>query len=143
MSNNENATDTDRRVMHIRYKESDEQRAREVLQAMDRGEGDSVEPFFEVTYHQMEDFERAIRPKNLQLLRAIAEYEPESIRETARVVERDVRQVHTNLEELDELHLIEFETAGNSKQPRVWYNEIEVHYPLTSDAVDDQREAPA
>lgn len=136
-----NETDTDagsdRRVLHIRYKERDEDRLREVVQAMDRGEADSVEPFYEVTFHEVEDFHRVTRPKNLQLLRAVAQYEPASIRETARIVERDVHQVHTNLEELAELHLIEFETEGNAKSPRVWYDDIEVHFSLTDETADD------
>lgn len=60
-----------------------------------------------------------------------AQHEPESIRETARVVDRDIRQVHRNLEEFEVLHPLEFERAGRSTKPTVWYDSIEVDLPLT------------
>jgi predicted transcriptional regulator len=64
------------------------------------------------------------------LLRTIARENPAGIRETARLVERDVRQVHRNLTELEALGLIDFETDGQSKRPTVWYDTIEVDLPL-------------
>ncbi|MFC4438844.1 MULTISPECIES: toxin-antitoxin system TumE family protein [Natrialbaceae] len=50
---------------------------------------------------------------------------------TARLVDRDIRQVHRNLEEFEGLHPLEFEHAGRSKKPTVWYDSIEVDLPLT------------
>lgn len=95
------------RVMHIRFGEGNEQRVEETLKALDRGE--DPEPYFEVVFHDVDELHRVTRPKNLELLRTIARDEPESIRETARLVGRDVRQVHDNLQELENLGLIEFE----------------------------------
>ena len=61
---------------------------------------------------------------------------PESLRETTHLVDRDVRQVHRNLEELAELDLIEFESdgPGKSMRPTVWYDEVTVELPLTLEA---------
>ncbi|MDS0295410.1 hypothetical protein [Halogeometricum luteum] len=42
---------------------------------------------------------------------------PESIRETAQLVDRDYKEVHRNLKELEALGVIEFITDGNSKRP--------------------------
>lgn len=128
MENTGNTTD-DKRTMYIRFQSGDEQGALKTLRALDRG--DDPDPHFEVVYHDPEDLHRVVRPKNLELLRTIAKHEPESIRETARLVDRDVRQVHTNLEELEDLHLIEFEEVGRSKKPAVWYDSIEVDLPLS------------
>ena len=116
------------RVLHIRFRRGDDQQLRDALDALDRGE--TPEPVLEVVYHDIQDLHRVTRPKNLELLRAIVREEPTSIRETARLVERDVRQVHRNLEELEELGLIEFEENGRSKRPTVWYDTIEVDLPL-------------
>ena len=116
------------RVLHIRFRRGDDQQLRNALDALDRGE--TPEPVLEVVYHDIQDLHRVTRPKNLELLRAIVREEPASIRETARLVERDVRQVHRNLEELEELGLIEFEANGRSKRPTVWYDTIEVDLPL-------------
>ncbi|WP_254525006.1 transcriptional regulator [Natrinema caseinilyticum] len=128
MENPGNKTDDDR-TMYIRFERGDEQATLETLRALDRG--DEPEPHFEVVYHDPDDLHRVVRPKNLELLRTIAQHDPESIRDTARLVDRDVKQVHGNLEELEALHLIEFERDGRSKRPTVWYDAIEVDLPLT------------
>ena len=127
------------RVLHIRFERSDSDRIEETLRAIDDGE--QPEPYFEVTFHDADQLHRVTRPKNLELLRTIAREGPSGIREMARLVERDVRQVHRNLTELEELGLIDFETEGQSKRPTVWYDALEVDLPLLelgeeSDAAD-------
>lgn len=126
-------TGTDRssdseRVLHIRFERSDSDRIEETLRAMDAGE--QPEPYFECTFHDSDQLHQVTRPKNLELLRTIAREKPAGIRETARLVGRDVRQVHRNLTELEELGLIDFEEEGQSKRPIVWYDTIEVDLPL-------------
>lgn len=116
------------RIMYVRFQRGDDEGFRDALRSLDRGE--SPEPHFEVVFNDFDDIHRVTRPKNLELLRAIVQHDPDSIRETARLVDRDVRQVHTNLEELEALHLIEFERNGNRKRPWVWYDAIEVDLPL-------------
>ncbi|WP_423745090.1 winged helix-turn-helix transcriptional regulator (plasmid) [Haladaptatus sp. SPP-AMP-3] len=122
---------TDPRIMHIRFQESNLDHVTETLDALDQGE--SPEPFFERVYNDVENLHRVTRPKNLELLRTIARNSPASIRETARLVGRDVRQVHDNLEELEQLGLVRFEADGRSKRPVVWYDEIAVELELNSD----------
>ena len=56
----------------------------------------------------------------------------------ASLVNRDVRQVHDNLTELEELGLIELEKEGRSKRPRVWYDSIEVDLPLLDSETDSE-----
>lgn len=118
------------RTLHVRFRESDDERLEAALDALDKGE--HPEPHFEVVYHDSADVHRVTRPKNLELLRAIVQHEPESIRETARIVGRDVRQVHRNLSELADLHLIELVKEGQSKRPHVWYDAIDIDLPLIS-----------
>jgi predicted transcriptional regulator len=75
-------------------------------------------------------------------LRAIVQHSPDSIRETARLVDRDVSQVHRNLTELEELHLVELVTDGQSKRPSVWYEAIDIDLPLvTPDVGSDEATA--
>ncbi|QSX00923.1 transcriptional regulator [Haloterrigena alkaliphila] len=139
MENTGNPTDGER-TMYVRFQRGDEDGLRDALRALDRGE--TPAPHFEVVFDDPDDIHRVTRPKNLELLRTIAQHEPESIRETARLVDRDVRQVHTNLEELAELHLIELERDGQRKRPTVWYETIEVDLPLsTPDASRDEANA--
>nr|WP_303647888.1 transcriptional regulator [Haloarchaeobius amylolyticus] len=106
----------------------------EALAALDRGE--TPDPQFEVVFHDPGDVHLVTRPKSLELLRAIVQHEPASIRETARLVDRDVSQVHRNLTELEALHLVELVDEGNAKRPVVWYDAIDIDLPLVKPAVD-------
>lgn len=137
--NGNDSTGQEGRTLHIRFRESDEERIEETLAALDRGE--TPEPFFEVVFHDPEDVHRVTRPQNLELLRAIVQHEPGSIRETARIVERDVRPVHRNLTELEELHLIELVDEGQAKRPRVWYDAIDIDIDLSNPLVSSAAEA--
>jgi predicted transcriptional regulator len=53
-----------------------------------------------------------------------------SIRETARLVDRDIKQVSENLERLDEYGVVEFVEDGRAKRPVVPYDEIDIRLPL-------------
>ncbi|WP_336001415.1 transcriptional regulator [Halorientalis halophila] len=132
-------TTTDR-TLYVRYREGAETDLRDALAALDRGE--TPDPHFEVVYDDPADVHRVTRPKNLELLRAIVQHEPASIRETARLVDRDVRQVHDNLSELASLHLIDLVDEGQAKRPAVWYDAIELDLPLAAPEVQsDQAQA--
>lgn len=68
--------------------------------------------------------DRLVRPTSLELLSTVAREEPSSIREAARLVDRDVRQVHDDLWNLG--GLVEFDRGGRSHRPLVEYERIEV-----------------
>lgn len=91
------------------------------------------EPLYEVVLQTEADVSRLLRPNNLKLIRTIARDEPASIRETARLVDRDVRQIHDALTRLEEMNLLRFETEGRAKRPVVWYDEIEVELQITDE----------
>jgi predicted transcriptional regulator len=97
--------------------------------ALDAGERPDEQ--LEVVLQREEDLARLLRPRNLTLLRTIAREAPASIRETARLVDRDVRQVHDDLTHLAEMNLLRFETDGRAKRPVVWYDDIDVELPIT------------
>lgn len=138
-TNGTDSTDTEDRTLHVRFRESDEERIETTLAALDRGE--TPVPFFEVVFHDPEDVHRVTRPQNLELLRAIVQHEPGSIRETARIVGRDVRPVHRNLSELEALHLIELVDDGQAKRPHVWYDAIDIDLDLANPVVSSAAEA--
>jgi predicted transcriptional regulator len=136
MATTGNSDKTDR-TLHIRYRTGSDDDLTDALTALDRGE--TPEPHLEVVYHDPADIHRVTRPKSLELLRAIVQHDPSSIRETARLVDRDVSQVHRNLSELVELHLVELVDDGQSKRPSVWYEAIDIDLPLlTPDVESDE-----
>jgi predicted transcriptional regulator len=113
--------------------EQTRQEARDRIRALERGE-DRDERHVLVLEDEA-DLQRLLSPANLALLRAIRENEPDSMRAAADLVERDFKEVHRNLTELEALNVIEFEADGRSKRPLVRFDEIDVEVSLTdSDA---------
>lgn len=131
--------EADDRTLHIRVQSGNDETLESTLDALDSGE--TPTPQFEVVYDDPADVHRVTRPKSLELLRAIVRHEPESIRETARLVDRDVSQVHRNLTELADLHLVELADTGNAKRPVVWYDAIDIDLPLLASSESDEATA--
>jgi len=99
-------------------RENTQQAARERLRRAEAEEEfEEQKAAFVLNFEDLDDVERLMRRSNLQLLDIVASERPESIRETARLVDRDYKEVHRNLEELESLGVIEFATEGNSKRP--------------------------
>lgn len=104
-------------------------RTRERIEAAQGGEDlDDAQPVLDVESYA--DLARLFAEANLELLAAIAANEPESMRETATLVDRDFKEVHRNLTELETLGVIELEANGRAKRPVVQYDEIEVAIDL-------------
>jgi predicted transcriptional regulator len=105
------------------------------LTAIDAGE--DIEPAnATLAVESLETFGRIFRPTNLRLLEAITTHEPDSLRELARIVERNPPDVLDNINELETYGLIELVEEGRSKRPVVWYDEINVDMPLTDSTAD-------
>jgi len=84
-----------------------------------------------------EALERVLSAKNLELVRTIATEEPESVRELARLVDRDIKNVSTALNRLEEIGLVELEDVGRAKKPTVWYDHVEIDIQVTPGDHDD------
>ena len=142
--NEKTTTDTpdpdDHKVLIIRVATPDEvfDELEERFATLDAGE--RPDPKYEVVLQREADINRLLSPNTLELLRTSARDHPESIRETARLVDRDIRQVHDTLTDLERMNLVHFEDEGRAKRPVVWYDEIDVELPITEE--NDSR-APA
>ncbi len=109
-------------TLKITFKQRNEHRdeARERLRRAEAGEsGESIEQDvrYILNFETFDDIDRLMRTSNLELIEAIVSECPESIRQTAVAVDRDYREVHRNLNELESLGVIEFETSGQRKKP--------------------------
>lgn len=101
----------------------------ERIEAAQRGE--SVEDRHILNIEKKRDVTRILSEVNLELLETISEEEPESMRATADLVDRDFKEVHGNLTELESLGLIEFEQDGRAKRPVVPYDDIQLDFDLS------------
>lgn len=92
--------------------------------AIDDGDSLGARPS-RLSFESLETFGRVFRPTNLELLEAIDEHEPDSLRELARLVDRHPPEVTENVRELVDYGLVELHDEGASKRPTVWYDAIE------------------
>lgn len=104
---------------------------RAAIQYLDAGK--SVDAPSTVSSDSYEEVSGTLTPSVLDLIEAIRREEPTSINETARVVGRDVRNVH---EELTRLGIGYFETNGRRKRPVGWFDELVVNLPFASEGGD-------
>ena len=90
------------------------------------------------------ELSRLLSPKNLELLQAVAEHDPESISEAAELVDRDYKQVHRNLSELESIGVIEFEGGGSgqAKKPLLTYDGLEIDIPFAGSSDNVGAAAP-
>jgi predicted transcriptional regulator len=109
-----------------------DQRTRNRIKAAQEGDDlEDVQP--RLNFESYDQLNRLLSPKNLELLEAISEHEPASIREAADLVDRDYKQVHRNLSELADIGVIEFEGGGSgqAKKPLLAYDGLEIDIPFT------------
>lgn len=131
-------------TLNVTVGESDslENRTRDRIEAAEAGaELDDVQPV--LNFESYADLARVLTETNLELLEAIVEHEPGSMRETAGLVGRDFKEVHRNLTDLEALDVIEFEANGRAKRPVVRYDDIEIAIDLGDGNAEDSGETQA
>lgn len=109
-------------TLRITFKQASEHReaARERLRQAEAGADSAAieqDAQFVLNFEVFDEIARLMRTANLELIEAIVAERPESIRQAATAVDRDYREVHRNLQELESLGVVEFEQDGRSKRP--------------------------
>lgn len=110
-----------------------DQRTQRRIEAVQEGnELEDTQPV--LNFDTYAELSRLLSSKNLELLEAISAHEPESIRHAAELVDRDYKQVHRNLSELEDVGVIEFEGGGpgKAKKPILAYDALEIDIPFAS-----------
>ena len=87
--------------------------------------GEPVEPTIGVG--SIGELTALLSPKRMELLRHVAEHPGLSVRALAAALERDYKNVHTDVAELEERHLLERDENGRVRAP---YDEIVIRAPL-------------
>jgi predicted transcriptional regulator len=137
-------------TLTVTFGQADEHRdaARERLrkaEAGDRSESIEQDAQFILNFEDFAEIEQLMRTSNLTLLRVIVNEQPASIRQTAEIVDRDYKEVHRNLKELESLGIIEFEVDGASKKPvlRGGADTIDFSFSIDQSTVGDPPGASA
>src|SRR6056297_2889059 len=110
------------------------------IKALEQDDAEDTPPTLSFTSY--DDLMETLTPRVLDLIEAIRQDEPSSINETARVVDRDVKNVHEELSRLAQLGIIFFEEEGQSKRPVVWFDELVIDLWFDPEAKDTAAAAP-
>jgi len=110
------------------------------IEALERG--DAVDSTPTLSFTSYDDLMATLTPRVLDLIEAIRRDEPASINETARVVDRDVKNVHEELSRLTQLGIIFFEEDGQRKRPVVWFDDLVITLSFDQAAGDTATAAP-
>jgi predicted transcriptional regulator len=136
-------------TLHITVGDREQRRqdALQFVQDVAAGNLDEQDAKATLQFGTYNDFVDSLTPLRLELIRAIAAEAPASMREAARLVERDVSDVHSDLKQLETLGILTLEEGGPSGaiQPVVPFDRIEVHidYPLIESGDADDTSASA
>lgn len=131
-SNDSDADEPRTLTVRVGQAERTRQEALDRVCAAERGEG--VAERHVLDFEDEADLARLVSETNLELLRAIAEEDPESMRQVEETVGRDHKEVHRNLTELEALGVVEFVEEGRAKRPIVRFDELEITIPIRRDA---------
>ena len=105
----------------------------EAIRTLKRGE--SITQPTTITFPNEHLLAETFNERTYRLLNVIRAKAPASIRQTARLVERDKKNVHEELTTLEALGVIRFEQDGKSKRPVFPYDDLIIR-PFTGVAED-------
>lgn len=86
-----------------------------------------------VSFSDPERIARILTGKRLELLKAVMEEEPESMRALARLVDRNPKEVNDDVHLFEEYGIISLEQDGRAKRPVVPYDKLEFAVTLELD----------
>lgn len=96
-------------------------------EAIERGE--KVKRERGLYFESIEGFRKALTPKRLELLHLIKEKKPQSLQELARLVNRDIKNVVSDIDILEGLNLVDVRRKREGRKestPEVCYDAIEL-----------------
>jgi predicted transcriptional regulator len=95
-----------------------------------------------VNFQDASRLQRILTPRRLELVRSLMDAPAESMRALADRLDRDVRQVHDDLQILSEYRIVHFHEEGGAKKPHVPYDTVKIEVELTK-SVGDASNSPA
>lgn len=85
-----------------------------------------------INFRAPSDLRALLTDRRVALLRSIMTERPDSIRQLAERLDRDVKTVHGDLQVLAEYDIVHFEQAGRAKRPFVPYDSIEISLEISA-----------
>lgn len=116
--------------------ESEQTHRQDALDRLDRWEAGEDVPHV-INFEHPSDLRALLTDRRVELLRSVMADKPDSIRQLAERLERDVKTVHDDLEVLTEYEIVHYERAGRAKRPFVPYETIEISLEISKPQTAD------
>ena len=84
-----------------------------------------------VNFQDASRLQRVLTPRRLELIRSLLDGSADSIRALADRLDRDVRQVHDDVDLLNEYGIVRFHEDGTAKGPFIPYETISIEVELS------------
>ena len=120
--------------------DSEQAHRQDALDRLDRWQAGEEIPHV-INFQNPSDLRALLTDRRVELLRSIMTERPDSIRQLAERLDRDVKSIHDDLQVLADYDIVHFEQAGRAKRPFVPYDTIEVSLEISTRPADDA--APA
>jgi predicted transcriptional regulator len=95
-----------------------------------------------VNFQDASRLQRVLTPRRLELVESLMNEPGESIRGLAERLNRDVRQVHDDLQILNEYRIVHFREEDGAKKPHVPYETVKIEVELTK-SLGEASDSPA
>jgi predicted transcriptional regulator len=115
-------------TLHITSKPS-AKHEKSALERVERWEKGEEVPHV-VNFEDRSRLRKLLTDRRMELLEEVMERSPESIRDLASRLDRDVHDVHDDLYLLAEYGIIHFEESGRAKQPYVPYDTVRIEVEI-------------
>jgi len=109
---------------------SDQTHRQDALNRLDRWQDGEEIPHV-INFQNPRDLRALLTDRRVGLLRSIMTERPDSIRQLAERLDRDVKSLHDDLQILADYDIVHFEQAGRAKRPFVPYDTIEVNLEIS------------
>ena len=120
---------------------SEQAHRQDALDRLDRWQDGEEIPHV-INFQNPSDLRALLTDRRVELLRSIMTERPDSIRQLAERLDRDVKSIHDDLQVLTDYDIVHFEQAGRAKRPFVPYDTIEVSLEISTPRPADDA-APA
>lgn len=117
--------------------EPDSEHRQDALDRLERFEAGEAVPHV-LNFQNPSDLRALLTDRRLELLRSVMTERPDSIRQLAERVDRDVKSVHDDLQILADYDIVHFEQAGRAKRPFVPYDSIQVRLEISTPSPADE-----
>jgi len=111
--------------------QSETSHRQDALDRFDRWEAGEDVPYV-INFQNPSDLRALLTDRRVELLRDVMADTPDSIRQLASRLDRDVKTVHDDLGVLAEYDIVHYEQDGRAKRPFVPYDTIEISLEIST-----------